>query len=85
MNADLAGRGIQDALVGLMGHEPVDVGGGNIVGAEREVDGVGHIRDRMTEDFAAFHTQVAGRHRLRRAAVDVEQIVMAAVGEQMCG
>ena len=52
---------VENALVGLMGHEPVDLRDLPPRLRAAGVDGLGDIGHRMPEDFMALHAQVAGR------------------------
>ena len=76
---------VDDALVGLVRHEPVDVGGGIAGGAERILDHVGDHRHRVLEHRSPFHAQVADGLRRGRPAIDVELGLVPAVGAQMRG
>ena len=78
-DAELVGRGVDDAAVGLMRHEPVDVGGGSRRRPRNSLDDVRHHADGVPEHLLAFHAQMADRLRRRRAAVDVELGAVAAV------
>ena len=82
-DAELVGGGVDDAAVGLVRHEPVDVGGGDAGVVETGLDDVGDHADGVLEHFPALHAQMADRPGGRRAAVDVEFGAMAAVGAQL--
>src|SRR5262249_35577050 len=74
-----------DALVGLVRHEPSHVCRG-VTGRRESIHN--YIRDhghRMPENFAALHAQMSGRSRRRRAAVDIELVLVTTVRAKMRG
>ena len=58
-NAEFMGRTVDDALIGLVRDEPVDVGGRIAGDLKGVLDHVGDHRHGMAEHFAAFHAQMA--------------------------
>ena len=50
---------VDDAPVGLVRHQPVDLGGGDAVGRDGGVDRLGQLDHGMAEDLAALHAQMA--------------------------
>ena len=56
---------------------------GNAGGLGRGLDGGGDVGDGVAEDFLALHAQIAGRLGRGRPAIDIEQVVQPAVGEQL--
>ena len=54
-------------------------------GLERVLDHVGDHRDRVAEHLLADHAQVTDGLRGGRAAVDIELVLVLAVGPQMRG
>ena len=56
----LSAEAVDDAPVGLMRHEPVDVAGRRAGVSEASVDYVGHHADGVAEHFLALHPQMAG-------------------------
>ena len=53
--AKFSGGAVENALVGLMGHQPVDVFGGEAVGVERFTDDGRQVFDRVAKDLAPDH------------------------------
>ena len=84
-DAELVRRGVDDALVGLVRHEPVDVVGSVAGVANTSSTTSVIIADRVPEDLAAFHAQMPDGLRRGRAAIDVELGLVAAVGAQVRG
>ena len=72
-----------DPAVGLMRHQPVDVRRGQPVGGERLVHHLAQMLHRLAEHLAPFHPQKAGMAGRRRAAIDIEDVVLASVRMQM--
>ena len=72
VNAEFVGRAINNSLVCLMGHEPVDIGGAIAGSFESLLDHIGDHRHGMTKDFTSFHPQMADGSGGRRAAVNIE-------------
>ena len=58
-DAELMGRTVDNALIGLVRNEPIDVGCGVTRCLESIFDHVGDHRHGMAEDLAALHAQVA--------------------------
>ena len=52
IEAELARGGVEDALVGLVRHEPVDLVGRVARGVEHLVEHVGEVDDRVAEHLA---------------------------------
>ena len=84
-DAELPGARVDDPLIGLVRHEPVDVVGGGAGRLEGGVDDVGDHADRVLEDLAPLHAHMADGAGRRRPAVDVELFLVLAVGAEMRG
>ena len=82
-NAELVRRAVDDALVCLVRHEPVDIRGRCAGRREGVLDHVGDHGDRVLENLAALHAQMADGLGRRRPAVDIELALVAAVRAQM--
>ena len=80
--AELAADAVDDALVGLVRHEPVDVHGRQAGLARAPRHHGRDVDDRVPEDLVALHPQQAGGAGRGRAAIDIEEVVQAAVGVQ---
>ena len=81
----LVGGRVDDSLVGLVRHEPVDAFGivaGRLEGID---DHVGDHADGVLEDLAALHAQMTHGLGRGRPAVDEQLGLVAAVGAQMRG
>ena len=77
---------INDAGIGLMRHDPVDIRSGVKLGrSQRFVHHARQIGHGMTKNLAAFHTQFANGAGRRRPAIDIKQLVMLSIGVQPCG
>ncbi len=76
-------RIVDDALVGLVRHEPVDVVGGIAGGLEGVLDHVGDHRHGVLEHRAALHAQVPDGLGRGRSAIDIELGLVAAVRAQV--
>ena len=85
IEAELPRGGVEDALVGLVRHHPVDLVGLVAGGLEHLAEHVGEVDDRVAEHLLALHPQLADRAGGRDAAVDIEQVVVAAVGVEPGG
>ena len=85
IEAELPRGGVEDALVGLVRHHPVDLVGAVAGRLEHLVEHVGEVDDRVAEHLLALHPQLADRAGGRDAAVDIEQVVVAAVGVEPGG
>src|SRR5688500_6302713 len=84
-NSELFGAGVDDALVGLVRHEPVDVvrpGSGRL---ESRVDDVGDHADGMLEHLAPLHPHMPDSARRGWPAVDEELFLVLSVGPQVGG
>ena len=75
----LRGR-IEDPGVGLVRNDPVDIRGIEADLGKHFAEDLGEIDDGVAENFAALHSQLADGAGGRRAAVDEQQVVVAAVG-----
>ena len=88
--AELAAHGVDDADIGLVRDQPVDVAAGEGVGGQRLVHAFREALHGVAEHFAPVHAQL-GRQRLaggiQRAdgAVHEEDAAEAALGVQMGG
>ncbi len=76
---------VDDALVGLMRHQPVDIAPGQAVGGQRFVHRLGEPGDRVTEHLAPVHHQMAGLVALTDRAIDIQDVAQRALGVQMGG
>src|SRR5262249_25831263 len=76
-------RVIDDALVGLMRHEPIDIAGAVAGSFERVLDDIGYHCHRVLEDSTAFHPQVADRLRRRWTAIHIELGLLAPIPAQV--
>ena len=83
VDVQLLGRAVEDSLIGLVGHEPVDFRHGNARRLRRGLDRCRDIGHGVAEDLLALHAQIAGGLRGRRAAVHIKQVVQPAVGKQL--
>src|SRR5215471_8096648 len=84
-DTELVRSAVDDALVGLMGDKPVDVLG-TIAGLLKDaLDHVGDRRNRVAEDFASFHPQVADGLRRGWAAIDIKLVLVASIRAQARG
>jgi hypothetical protein len=84
-DSQLSGAVVDDALVGLVRHEPVNVVSGIAGCLKGLLDHVGDHRHRVLEDRAAFHAQVPDGLGRGRSAVDVELGLVAAIRAQVRG
>ena len=84
-DAELVGGVIDDALVGLVRHEPVDVGSRGPGRTKGILDHVGDHRHGVLEHRAAFHAQEANRFGRGRPAIDIELGFVPAVRTKVRG
>ncbi len=89
-HVQLAGGGGDDADVGLVGHQPVDVGLLQAVGSQGLVDDAAEGVDRHLEHLVAlhFHEGLAALEHLgmfRQAGGNGQQLLVLAIGVQMGG
>ena len=82
---ELARGRIEDACIGLVRHDPVDIGSLRPCIHQNFAQHVGKVHDRMAEDLAALHAQLADLAGRRGPAVDIEQVAMRTVGMQLGG
>ena len=73
---------LDDADVGLMRHDPIDIFGADAGAVHCGIGGGGKFLDRVAKHLIALHPQVAGGAG-RHAAIDVEQIAVAPVRIQI--
>ena len=78
-------RGVDDPLVGLMRHEPVEVLRRQPGVGEGVDHHIGHLADREAEDLLALHAHIAGGPGGGRAAIDIKLRFMPSVGAQPRG
>src|SRR3546814_5545518 len=57
----LLGGGVEDALVGLVRHDPIDLVGAVSGDGEHLVEDVRQVHDRMAKHFLALHAKLADR------------------------
>src|SRR3546814_12601722 len=81
----LLGGGVEDALVGLVRHDPIDLVGAVSGDGEHLVEDVRQVHDRMAKHFLALHAKLADRAGVGNAAIDIEENVMAALGGELGG
>src|SRR6516162_3398414 len=81
--AELSAHTVDDAAVCLMRDKPVDIRRGKAVRREGLVDHRAQMLDRQPEDLTSFHPQKAHTAGRRRAAIDIEDVVLASVRMQM--
>ncbi|ENN85877.1 hypothetical protein RHSP_17726 [Rhizobium freirei PRF 81] len=84
-NPELLGGAVDDAPVGLMRHQPVQIVHGRAGRIEGSLDDIRDHADGVLEHFAPRHVQNADRARRGRPAVDVELFLVRAIGAQACG
>ena len=82
VDAQPVGHALEDALVGLVRDEPVDVGDRDAGVGRGGGDRLGDIDHGVAEHLVALHPQVADRAGRRGAAVDIEQVLLGAVAAQ---
>ena len=75
-------RGLDDADIGLMRHDPVHILAAHPDLGERGFSGFGQFFHCVAEDFLARHVQMP-RCPGRGAAIDVKQVLEAAIGMQI--
>ena len=73
------GRCIDDSLIRLMRHDPIDITGHKALIGEHITQNISQIGDRVTKDLTALHPDVADRLGARWAAIDIEQFVVRSV------
>ena len=83
--SELSPHGIDDPAVGLMRHQPVYVRRCKPVGVQSFVDDLAQMLNRLAENLAALHPQETRATRRRRAAIDVENVVLPTVRMQVIG
>lgn len=83
VNAELVGGGVDDATIGLMRHEPVDIGASQPRLLEGVPDRLRQIDDGVAEDLLALHAQEADGLGRTRAAIDIELVLVAAIRADM--
>ena len=81
-DSNLLRRPLQDSFIRLVGNEPVDVTGGQIMSLQRFLHASSDRIQGKAEDFLALHPQMADRLGRGRSAVDIELIPMAPVREK---
>ena len=82
IDTKLSGGGINDPLIGLMRHNPVDIGFRHIGPGNGILGDFSQIRDGMLENFLAEHSQQAGFLIGRRTTIHIKQVMVPAVGPQ---
>src|SRR5215218_1260930 len=75
---------LEDPGIRLVWNHPVDVVGFKFGGGKHFAQYVRQIDDRMAEDLAALHSQLADGARGRRPTIDEKQIIVASVGVEPC-
>src|SRR5579875_3585973 len=78
--AELARHTVDNPAVGLVRHQPVKIGGAQPVRAQRFVHRLAQALHRLSVDFASLHAQEAAVPGRRGSAVNIEGVVIAAVG-----
>jgi hypothetical protein len=79
-NTQFSGRSFQNASIGLMGHKPVNIswnqsGLGNCLGHHTR-----NVGDRVFENLAAFHAQVANGFSGGRPAINMKLVNVTPIG-----
>ena len=78
---ELARGRVEDAGIGLVRHDPVDIGGGQARRASSTSPiTAGEVDDRVAKHLAPLHPHLADRAGGRGAAIDIEQFVVPPVG-----
>ena len=77
--AEEARNAVQDPLIGLMRHNPVNVIAGQPDLVQRGVRSLGEFLDRVTEHLLALHSEETGALVGRHAAVDIQDVAVGAV------
>src|SRR5207249_2049330 len=83
--AEFSSHPIDDPAVGLVRNKPIDIRGGETVSRQRLVDNRTQTMDSLTEDLASLHTKEPSTSGRGRAAVDVEDVVLATIRMQVIG
>ena len=78
----LRGR-VEDPLIGLVRDDPVDFVRRVAGRLERLAEDGGKVGHRVAEHLLALHSELADRPGGRGAAVDIEQLIVAAVGMEL--
>ena len=84
-DAELVRGTVDDALIGLVRHEPIDIGSGVARRLEGIFDDVGDHRHGVLEHLAALHAQMADCLGRRWPTIDIKLGLVAAVRPQMAG
>src|SRR5262245_55013023 len=84
-NAQLVGGSIDDALVGLMWHEPVDIGSRIASCLEGILDHVGDHGHRVLEDLPPLHSETANGLGRGRPTIYVELPLVPAIRTEVGG
>ena len=79
VEAEALGHGGEDALVGLVGHEPVDVLDAEARVGSCGLHAFGDLPDGVLEDLVADHAEMTNGLRGGRAAVDKKQVAITTV------
>src|ERR1051326_2274015 len=80
---DLAPDRSDDAGVSLVRHKPVDIGRAEPVRRQGLINDIAEMLHRLAKHLAAHHPEVSGLAGGGRPAVDVEDVMLAAVRMQM--
>ena len=81
---EFAGGTVQNPLIGLVRHHPIDVAWSETVGSQGLLQHRRQIGDRMTEDFPPLHAQMPDRLAERRPAIHLQQRIKTSVRMQVC-
>ncbi len=78
------GDPVEDALIGLVRNEPVDIADRQVRLGDRALDGLGDLVHRVAEDLVALHADLADAViAVEQPAFDVEQVDLGAVAAQV--
>ncbi len=84
-NTKLARRTIENALVGLMRHQPVDIARLQAGIGQDFADNAGKVCHSVAEDFLTFHAQMPDGLGRRWPAINIKQLILAAIRMQTVG
>src|SRR3954451_2991463 len=83
--AEPAADRVDDSGIRLVRHQPIDIGPAEAVCGQGLIDDLAQMLNRLSEDLAPLHPRTAGAAGGGRPAVDIEDVVLTAIGMQMRG